>query len=529
MIIKNFIQTLYIERNKNPFFDSLGWASPEYHLMGWALSCLQLHKLYGTITLYANSKAAYLLRDTLQLPYSEVNVELDKLNLVHPNLWALPKIHTYSLQKKPFLHVDGDVFLFKPFSPDFLEGDLIAQNIEIATEYYYTQTQKELMSHFSFFPVCVKKDFESGIPIQATNAGILGGINMSFFFDYVATAFEYVYKNVDNLKKVNVERFNVFFEQHLFYALAKEKGLSINVLINEIVNDNGYKYLGDFHDIPFKRSYLHLLGHFKRDEMTCIQMAAKLRELYPDYYERITVLFRKKNIQLSPCGFINHLYLEKCPNFSYGGGSSNEIFISKKPCNESKNTHLQRLILISQKCPLDIDEDLFKNDFDKFYNQLKFFLKNKNFYANLKERDLSAQHWYRCLFSDPSDIFNQVVIRCNEAIIIESSLDWGGLFNKNYRVGAEYYSDIQTKESRFFNLLIKEATDNGFSLYDINEIDNEILLFLSEPLSIKEVLIKMKEKFENDVILNYYAIYENLILSSIMQLVIKKAVKPFSE
>ena len=96
-ITMNFIQTLHIDANKNPFHDSFGWFALEYHLMCWAISCLQIHQLYGNITLFANSQAAYLLSDILQLPYSEVILSHDKLSLIHPDLWAFPKIYTYSL------------------------------------------------------------------------------------------------------------------------------------------------------------------------------------------------------------------------------------------------------------------------------------------------------------------------------------------------------------------------------------------------------------------------------------------------
>ena len=132
----NFIQTFYINPDKDPFRDSFGWVAPEYHLMGWTLSCLLLHKIYGKVALYDNSPAARLLIDTLQLPYSDVQVTHDKLTLPHPDLWALPKIYTCSLQEEPFLHIDGDVFLFKPFDDGLLEGALIAQNIEIETKDY---------------------------------------------------------------------------------------------------------------------------------------------------------------------------------------------------------------------------------------------------------------------------------------------------------------------------------------------------------------------------------------------------------
>ena len=336
----SIVQTLYLNKTKDPFHYSFGWAAPDYHLMGWALSCLQLHQLYGSITLYANGPAAGLLIDTLQLPYSEVNLELDNLTLIHPDLWALPKIYTYSIQKQPFLHFDGDVFLFKPLSSDLLSGELIAQNVEVATENYYMLTQKELMRHFTYFPPCVKKDFESGIPFRACNAGIFGGNNIAFFYEYATLVDDYINNNAKKLKHIHVNAFNIFFEQHLFYALAKEKDIPVSVLIEGIIEDNGYRNMGDFHDVPFNRSYLHLLGHFKRDEFTCIQMAAKLRELYPDYYERIVALFHKKNIRLSPCGFKN-IYNPPI-----------------NPIDEESNTHLQKLKLAAKRVHFNLSHKL---------------------------------------------------------------------------------------------------------------------------------------------------------------------------
>ena len=107
----NFVQTLYMDDVRDPFRASFGWVGPEYHLMGWALSCLQLHRIYGDITLYANSSAARLLVDALRLPYSGVNLALDQFTLLHPDLWAMPKIYTYSLQEQPFLQKINELFM----------------------------------------------------------------------------------------------------------------------------------------------------------------------------------------------------------------------------------------------------------------------------------------------------------------------------------------------------------------------------------------------------------------------------------
>ena len=499
-----FLQTLYITSNKDPFRDPFGWSSPEYHLMGWALSCLQLHKLYGNITLHANSPAAHLLIDTLQLPYTQVILSHDELTLIHPDLWALPKIYTYSLQQEPFLHIDGDVFLFKPFNSLLLEGNLIAQNVEVATENYYSSTQKEIMRHFTCFPPCVKKEFESGIPVQACNAGILGGNDLSFFHEYAYTAFEYINKNADVLKKINVNNFNVFFEQHLFYALLKEKGIPVSVLFEGVIPDRGYKYMGNFHDVPFNRSYLHLLGHFKRDEFTCIRMAEKLKELYPDYYERIVALFHKKNIRLSPCGF------------------KNEPEVSTKRINERNNSHLRLLRFVADNHKSESDKDLFQSDFEMFFQKTLSFLTKNNDITHIH----NPQYWFRDLFADVSDILNQSIVRCSNMEIIESSFNWAGLFNKHYREGTDYYADLKVVKGEFHNLIVYENTDNGFSLYDINELDVAMLEILSKPRLIKELLIEMQDYFDEDVLQNHYGTFEKLMLDSIKQLVVEKAIKP---
>jgi hypothetical protein len=231
------IQTLYANNYSKPISNRFGWLRPEYHLMSWALSCLQIKKFYGKVHLYANTSGADLLVNQLKLPYDTVNISHDNLVLANENLWALPKIFTYSLQKEPFLHIDGDVLLFDALPKNLLRNDLIAQNIEEATKFYQT-TQTELMNNFEYFPDCIRKDFYSEKPINAVNAGILGGQNIRFFQNYTDLAFTYLQNNVDNLPKINVNKFNVFFEQHLFYSLAVQEKIPISVLFNEKINDN---------------------------------------------------------------------------------------------------------------------------------------------------------------------------------------------------------------------------------------------------------------------------------------------------
>jgi len=528
----NFIQTLYISQTKDPYRDTFGWASPEYHLMGWAFSCLQLKQFYKEVYLYANTPAARLLIDELQLPYKEVYCTHDKLFLPRKELWALPKIYTYQLQKEPFLHIDGDVFLFSGLPESLLNSGLIAQNPEIATDYYYTSAQKELMKYLTFFPSCVKTDFDASIPIQAVNAGIFGGQNIRFLNEYAELAFEYIEKNIHHLQSINVDSFNVFFEQHLFYALVKEKKLSIDFLFSDLIKDNGYKYMGDFYDAPFRRTYLHLLGHFKRDEFTCIQMASKLRESYPDYYYRILSMFSKKEIPLSPCCFSNnitagesgYLTLHKKAQQAYNANDIKDNI--NAVIDETSNTCLILLKEIANRYTADNDE--MAKDFSLFYNSLISIIKKNQSFFYLYGRDLSAVSWYRDLFADETGLPEHRIVKSAGIELIPSQNNWAGLFNKHYRVGVEYYEQLQNQPDSYLNLIIPEVSENRFSIYDINELDKLLLDFLSAPLSIKELLCKMQVCFEEEVIQNHYQSYVDAIMTCLKQLVIRKAIQPIN-
>ncbi len=75
------IQTLYANNNLTPISNSFGWLRPEFHLMSWALSCLQIKKFHKEVHLYANTSGADLLVNQLKLPYDTVNISHDNLVL----------------------------------------------------------------------------------------------------------------------------------------------------------------------------------------------------------------------------------------------------------------------------------------------------------------------------------------------------------------------------------------------------------------------------------------------------------------
>jgi hypothetical protein len=530
-----FIQTLYIDNLKDPFWDKFGWLRPEFHLMGWTLSYLQLKEFYGDIELYSNTPAAELLIDTLGLPYSKVHLSHDSLQLPDENLWALHKVYTYSLQETPFLHVDGDVFIFGKFPESLLEGKLIAQNIESFTVGFYVEAQNEIVRYFKYFPSSVDMDFKSGKPLFAVNAGIFGGSNMSFFKEYAKDAFEYINKNKMYFKHINVNRFNVFFEQHLFYANSKVNNIPINYLLGEF-EDNGYMGLGDFHETPFKMKYLHLLGHFKRNQFTCLQMVAKLRSLYPEYFFKIIRLFEERNIPIYAeilKGYKNN-YIEKDAEAIYNYQLNRT---DKDKCKILPAYNENFLIYINELDgylgSLNNEQDIIqiKESFNSFIQSIDKSV--KLFHENYSDsyligRDLVSEIWYRNLFEDEASLMNKEICAVDMSYVFNSDYDWGRFYRKFEVAGTEYYENIELKKGSYYYIIINEILNTHFSVYDLDECEKIILDKISQPKSIKRLLWEMREYADSDILENYITIYETLIINFLKRLVLMKVIKPMN-
>ena len=120
--------------NQTDFTNNYGWYSYKHHWMSWILSCHQLVKHHKEVELYTDCFGYEILITKLQLPYTKVHVVLDELNHYNKNLWAIAKIRTFQLQTEPFIHVDGDVFVWDSLIDKFENSNLITQNLEVTTD-----------------------------------------------------------------------------------------------------------------------------------------------------------------------------------------------------------------------------------------------------------------------------------------------------------------------------------------------------------------------------------------------------------
>ncbi|WP_202704083.1 DUF6734 family protein [Flavobacterium sp. UGB4466] len=502
-----------------------GWLSPEYNLMSWTLSCLQLKQYYPEVVLYCDSVYAKMLIDTLELPYTNVVCNLDVLNKYHPQLWALPKIHSYSQQEKSFLHVDGDVFIWNDFEDRLLSGGLIAQNKEAATD-YYEKIMISLELALNFFPSEIQVERKLKKPILAYNAGIFGGNDVSFFKEYASKAFEFVNKNILNLSKINVSSFNIFFEQYLFYCMTQKYKKKVNVLFSETIGDNQYKGFGDFARVPYEKQYLHVLGAYKRNEFVCKQMSNRLRQDYPEYYYRIIDLFKRNKTPLFKDYYNLQDTTESYLLQRYKRLNSEKVKIKKKENVKSIYYDFKRdlrkeigNVVLSKEQFVDLE--VFHSKINAITKINFLFISHDYLYA----RDCKADFYFQYLFENKKQIYSKRIIRGDDYLTIKSDFNWSSFIEKQKDIKEDEIVKLEKSKKKFTTLIVPECDQNRYSLVYIDELDLVILEILKTARTIQELLDELKEYFDKDEVCKIPAEFEKLIFGRIKLGIHSKSIK----
>jgi hypothetical protein len=284
---------------QQPLHNAGGWLSAEYHWQSWALSVLQLRQFYDEVELITDAAGKAVLIDTLNLPYTSVRVVLDEALSAYPHdLWALAKIHAYSIQKEPFMHVDGDVYIWKRFEDHIEQAPLVAQNFEVDFP-FYRKPLATIKNEFQNVPTCMLNEIHEEKSIFSSNAGVIGGQNYGFFKEYKQLAFGIIDSNAQTLTKIAYNFLNICIEQFLYYCLAKEKSIAMCYVIdNQGQFDPTYPGFANFHKVPFDDWYIHCMAEYKRQEVVVRHLSKRLRQDHPSYYYRILRLCQAAGLQL---------------------------------------------------------------------------------------------------------------------------------------------------------------------------------------------------------------------------------------
>jgi hypothetical protein len=267
-----------------------GWRHPKYHLMSWALSCLSFKKYYGEIELFTDTAGKHLLINQLQLPYTKVRVVLDELNDYPEYLWAIGKLRTYALQEEPFLHVDGDAFIWEKLNPEIENAEVVGHHLDVGEN---ANNYRKAMNHLNALnitlPEYLSQHYTNENDLSVSSAGIIGGSNVDFFKYYSNEAFDLIDKNLSvNSETLMGDLYALVYEQYLFSVLAGLKEIPITHVFNKKIISN--LDMADLMNKYGKVKYVHIFSRTKSLLETCHRLEHMLLLEFSDYHSKIKKL-----------------------------------------------------------------------------------------------------------------------------------------------------------------------------------------------------------------------------------------------
>jgi hypothetical protein len=280
------------------------WGHPLQHMLAWGLSLQTARAHYPETVLITDIPGKRFLIDQLGLSFTHVSTELDRLKDVSMDWWAIGKLVAYSLQDRPFLHIDSDVFLWKRLPSHLETAPVIAQ----APEHFDTQ-------HDRFSPTMVEQAFATHnlpLPIEwewarsrdpfhfrEENCGILGGCDTAFLRYFANLAIDLATNPShepawNQLSRQNcawlLEQFMLAacIDFHRFHPTSPYRGVAIKYLFNhwDLSTDPNY---------AARVGFTHLLGGSKGHPAVVKRLEARVRRDDPAFYRRCEALARKAN------------------------------------------------------------------------------------------------------------------------------------------------------------------------------------------------------------------------------------------
>lgn len=253
-----------------------------YKLYNFALSVLLADEHFNKVELHTDDNGIKLF-DQLHLPFNNVYLSLNSIKDHNALNWTFGKMFTYSLQESPFIHLDFDVFLFKPLPESLLNSDIFCQSLEkFSNSYFYTRGDYDI-EKLPYYPWIDKRPLDQRI---ASNVGIIGGHNVNFIREYALQAMSLTTHPLNIVchhipSKVSWDRITVYQEQYLLNLFAYNKGIEITYLLPyDTLDTDAPKWIEE------QENYCHLMGN-KYSTTYSTMMRDYLEENYNEYFERI--------------------------------------------------------------------------------------------------------------------------------------------------------------------------------------------------------------------------------------------------
>jgi hypothetical protein len=271
------------------------WCTPLHHLLAWGLSLRLARRHYPETMLVTDRAGKKLLVEQLGLPFVHVSTELERLAPVDPGWWALGKLIAYGLQDRPFVHVDTDVFLWKPLPKAVAQSPVFTQ----CPEFYANDSKPSLRAieqafsqHGNRLPVEWKWARSRGKDhFREENCGILGGTHVDFIRHYSRTALDLALRPENGLAwsqlpDKTIHNFTVeqFFlaaclDFHNSHPASDYRGVTVGHLFSSVAEACDISRAA-------RAGFTHLWGSTKSHPAVGRRLEERMRREDPAYFRR---------------------------------------------------------------------------------------------------------------------------------------------------------------------------------------------------------------------------------------------------
>lgn len=272
------------------------WREPSHHLMAWGLSVTLARRHFAETCLVTDSEGRALLVDELGLQFDSISTKLDLLHTADPGWWALGKLTAYSLQDRPLVHLDTDVFLWKALPPSVAAAPVFAQCPEQHGLQNAWCGPRDIEALFDRYGASLPVEWQwassrNTVSFSEVNCGILGANRFDFIRHYAETAIRLVTDPAHRALWAELpdkSGFNMLLEQyflaacldyHRIHPQSPFRGIQARYLFpswSEAFNGHTAARLG----------YTHLMGDIKSHPAVAARLERRVAQLDPAFLRR---------------------------------------------------------------------------------------------------------------------------------------------------------------------------------------------------------------------------------------------------
>ena len=277
--------------SKESFTNKCGFRKFEDFLYTTALAVVMATKHFPQVQMMSSKWGVDIFREC-GLPVTEFSEELEKIKHIPQPFWAYGKLVAYTSQKEPFIHVDNDVFIWKPLPRRILEAELCFQSKEFMHLSGY-KWYDVLKPCWRAAPVRPQIIVDNEVTDFAYNCGICGGHNLEFFQEWRRCSEQYIFAEKNQplffkrYKTILIHQ-NLFHEQYFAASLIKAHKMRGDV---EVIADN----IQDIQPVT-NDGYTHMWGTTKEDPLMMRRVQHRLKKENPEVFVRI-LRFVENNIK----------------------------------------------------------------------------------------------------------------------------------------------------------------------------------------------------------------------------------------